>query len=76
MPQEDPTFYNTFFKNYNVPELITGPVTVTPQELARAAYDNENMLHARLDPEVKERIKKTETNKPKTETDELTYSQQ
>lgn len=26
MPQKDPEFYNSFLKNYNIPELITGAV--------------------------------------------------
>ena len=37
LPQEDPAFYDTWLKTYNVPELITGPITATPAELARAA---------------------------------------
>ncbi|MFY9151245.1 MAG: hypothetical protein WAO52_04455 [Prolixibacteraceae bacterium] len=30
LPQEDPEFYHTFIKNYNIPELITGEVPVSP----------------------------------------------
>lgn len=78
MPQEDPTFHSTFFKNYNVPELIKGPVKVTAQELRRVAYDNENMLNAKLDPKVQVRIKNLELQKHKhnqTE-DDSHYSQQ
>jgi hypothetical protein len=30
LPQENPEFYNTFIKNYNIPELITGEVDVLP----------------------------------------------
>jgi hypothetical protein len=26
LPQKDPEFYNSFLKNYNIPELITGAV--------------------------------------------------
>lgn len=26
LPQKDPLFYDSFLKNYNIPELITGPV--------------------------------------------------
>ena len=26
MPQKEPEFYDTFLKNYNIPELVTGPV--------------------------------------------------
>jgi hypothetical protein len=33
MPQKDPEFYNTFIKNYNVPELITGEVKTSTLEI-------------------------------------------
>jgi hypothetical protein len=33
LPQEDPGFYESFSKNYNIPELLTGPVTVSPLDL-------------------------------------------
>jgi hypothetical protein len=36
LPQKDPTFYDTWLKTYNVPELVTGPVTVPQEELLRA----------------------------------------
>ena len=38
LPQEDPTFYESYIKTYNVPELMTGPVTVKEAELAGAIY--------------------------------------
>lgn len=60
MPQEDPTFYDTFFRNYNVPELITGPVTISPQKLAAAALDNSKILNAKLDPNVTARPSMTQ----------------
>jgi hypothetical protein len=43
--------------NYNVPELIKGPVKFTAAQLAAAAFDKENMLNAVLDPNVKPRGK-------------------
>ena len=50
MPQKDPTFYDTYIMNYNVPELISGPVTVSHWKLMlevhRAAMD------AKFDPTV------------------------
>lgn len=52
MPQEDPTFYGTFLKTYNVPELIKGPVQVRPQKLVKTAYDNAKKINAKLDPAV------------------------
>ncbi len=36
LPQKDPTFYDSWLKTYNVPELVTGPVTIPQDELARA----------------------------------------
>jgi len=38
LPQEDPTFYDSFLDNYNVPEFITGRVTVGHEELVRAIH--------------------------------------
>jgi hypothetical protein len=36
LPQKDPTFYDTWLKTYNVPELVSGPVTIPEDELVRA----------------------------------------
>jgi len=33
LPQKNPDFYNAYLKNYNIPELITGEVTVSPLDL-------------------------------------------
>jgi Tol biopolymer transport system component len=30
LPQKDPSFYENFLKNYNIPELNTGKITVSP----------------------------------------------
>ncbi|MFQ6098320.1 MAG: hypothetical protein ACE5O2_11405, partial [Armatimonadota bacterium] len=37
LPQEDPTFYDSFLKTYTVPELVTEPVRVSAKALAEAA---------------------------------------
>jgi len=39
MPQKDPTFYDTYIMNYNVPELIDGPVTVSHWNIMQAALE-------------------------------------
>jgi hypothetical protein len=52
LPQKDPGFYAGFLKTYNVPELITGPVSVSPQNLISVAFDKEKALQAKLDPKV------------------------
>ena len=36
LPQEDPTYYDTCLDNFNVPELVRGPVQISEEELARA----------------------------------------
>lgn len=36
LPQRDPEFYDSCLQTFNVPEFITGPVRVPPEELARA----------------------------------------
>jgi hypothetical protein len=38
MPQKDPAFYDTFIKNYNLPEMIDGPVTMSHWKLMQAAH--------------------------------------
>jgi hypothetical protein len=53
LPQNDPGFYSGFLTTYNVPELIKGPVTVSPQRMIDAAFDKEKALQAKLDPKVK-----------------------
>jgi hypothetical protein len=37
MPQKDPRFYDSFLNNYNVPELVSGPVTTNRNKLLKAA---------------------------------------
>ena len=34
LPQRDPAFHREFMKSYNIPELMRGPVTFTPQQFA------------------------------------------
>ncbi len=40
LPQEDPLFYDSFPKTYNVPEFITGPVTVKERDLFKAVFNS------------------------------------
>lgn len=50
LPQEDPDFYHSFIKNYNIPELITGEVPVSPVELRDKIM--EPPVSAKIDPSV------------------------
>jgi hypothetical protein len=36
LPQKDPSYYDSYLKDYNVPELISGPITVSQRELLQA----------------------------------------
>lgn len=53
LPQEDPAFYGTFLKTYNVPEMVTGRIDVDPREWAKVA-SGKTVYAAKLDPKVKE----------------------
>lgn len=53
LPQKDPEFYDSFLFTYNVPELIKGPVAITPQDMIEVAYNPDKFLQATLDPKVK-----------------------
>ncbi|MFB3894470.1 MAG: TolB family protein [Phycisphaerae bacterium] len=35
VPQEDPAYYDSYLKSCNLPELVTGPVTISERELVR-----------------------------------------
>lgn len=41
LPQKDPTHYDSCLWTYSVPELVTGPVRVTKEQLARVARSSE-----------------------------------
>ncbi len=35
LPQADPRYHLQFLRSYNIPEFMSGPVTITPQQLAK-----------------------------------------
>ena len=38
LPQEDPSFYESYLKTFNVPELVLGPIQVKESALAQALF--------------------------------------
>ena len=50
MPQKDPTFYDTYIMNYNIPELIKGSVKANHWELVQVAH--KDPLQANFDSTV------------------------
>ena len=63
LPQENPGFYDTFIRNYNIPELITGEVTVSPQSIRDKVL--EDAVSARMDPSVDTVYMKSHLPEPK-----------
>ncbi|MGO8700845.1 MAG: TolB family protein [Limisphaerales bacterium] len=45
LPQEDPAYYESYLKTFNVPELILGPITVKESTLSQAALKPAKILH-------------------------------
>jgi len=43
LPQEDPAYYDSLLFTYSVPELLTGPISVSPRALAAAVRDKEQI---------------------------------
>jgi hypothetical protein len=41
LPQADPDFHRQFMKSYNIPELMRGPVEITPQRFADVLINEE-----------------------------------
>lgn len=41
LPQEDPDMHRRFMRSYNIPEFMTGPVEISPQEFASVIRDTE-----------------------------------
>ncbi|MBN2805514.1 MAG: PD40 domain-containing protein [Prolixibacteraceae bacterium] len=40
LPQEDPHFYETYLKNFNIPEFVDGKVNLNPLKIRNALYGN------------------------------------
>ena len=53
LPQEDPGFYESNVRMYNLPELVRERVPLTAREMTAALYDPSLAVRAVLDPRVK-----------------------
>jgi Tol biopolymer transport system component len=51
LPQKDPAYHCSRIIVYNVPEFVSGPVKIRPQELIKTAW-SERIIRAKLDPKV------------------------
>lgn len=64
LPQEDPGFYDGYLKVFNVPEFVTGPVTVSAHRLSQAVTEPGFRRQAVLDPQVAARDAGTSRDMP------------
>jgi hypothetical protein len=44
LPQQDPTYFDACLDTFNVPELVQGPITVSPSDLVRAVTRPRRLL--------------------------------
>ncbi|HVN47251.1 MAG TPA: hypothetical protein VMU30_00370 [Bacteroidota bacterium] len=49
LPQENPLSYETSLEIYNAPEFTKEPVHISPQDLAKAAFSEQDALNAKFD---------------------------
>jgi hypothetical protein len=49
LPQENPLLYETSLDIYNAPEFTKEPVHISPQDLANAAFSEQDALSAKFD---------------------------
>ena len=54
MPQEDPRFYDSLNKTYNLPQLVTAPIKLTERASAKAITEGQ-FTNAKLDSRIKPR---------------------
>ena len=45
LPSDNPLYHRQLLRSYNVPEFISGPVRITPQQLARIIRGNATKAH-------------------------------
>ncbi len=50
LPQKDPEFYDTYLKNYNIPELVSDNITINKWELTKTVRGE--ATNAKFDPAV------------------------
>jgi hypothetical protein len=52
LPQEDPEFYGSYIRIFNLPELIRGPIKVSSRAVTASLFDPSKAMKAQLDPHV------------------------
>lgn len=48
LPQDNPLYHRQFMRSYNIPEFLSGPVTIRPQEFAAVIKKNANKAQLKI----------------------------
>ncbi|MCR5821238.1 MAG: hypothetical protein K6F94_09905 [Bacteroidaceae bacterium] len=48
LPQRNPQYHREFMRSFNIPEFMSGPVTVSPQEFARIIKDDASSVNLKI----------------------------
>ena len=48
LPQEDPQYHRQFLRSYNIPEFLSGPVSIRPQEFATVIKNDATPAQLRI----------------------------
>lgn len=48
LPQENPQYHRQFMRSYNIPEFLSGPVTIKPQEFAEVIKEEATPAQLRI----------------------------
>jgi hypothetical protein len=65
LPQENPSLYEASLDIYNAPEFTKEPVHISPQDLAAAAFSEQDALSAKFDSTSVSEKTTNKTNSPK-----------
>ena len=48
LPQDNPQYHRQFMRSYNIPEFLSGPVTIRPQEFAKVVKNDATPAQLRI----------------------------
>lgn len=48
LPQDNPQYHRQFMRSYNIPEFLTGPVTIKPQEFAKVVKNDATQAQLKM----------------------------
>ncbi len=52
LPQDNPQYHRQFMRSYNIPEFLSGPVTIKPQEFAKVIKNDATPAQLRISDQI------------------------